>query len=118
MSRKLVKAANEKDQKSILKYTKVNEVECTSQNKELDDTSALTSTERCSKLKDTTPTPKRKRSHGSSPTNIEGSKPTKFLNMTRTLEEIKPADNATPSPKDTELDEDESTLSPELAKLE
>ena len=38
--------------------------------------------------------------------------------MTRTPEEIKPADNATPSPKDTELDEDESTLSLELAKLE
>ena len=47
MSKKLVKAANEKDQKSILKYTKVAKEECITHSEELRDTSALISTERC-----------------------------------------------------------------------
>ena len=38
--------------------------------------------------------------------------------MSRTPDEKSPALNLTPVPQDNELDEDESTLSPELAKLE
>ena len=60
MSKKLAKAANEKDQKSILKYTKVTEEEegCTTQGEGQRDTTVLISAERGIKLKDTTPTPK------------------------------------------------------------
>ena len=62
MSKKLAKAANEKDQKSILKYTKVTEEECITQGEGQHDTSVLISAERGIKLKDATPTPKWKRS--------------------------------------------------------
>ena len=54
MSRKLTKAANEKDQKSILKYTEVEEDKCTTENKEATDIVAPISTERCTELKDAT----------------------------------------------------------------
>ena len=58
MSKKLAKAANEKDQKSILKYTKVTEEECTTQGEGQHDTTVLISAERGIELKDATPTPK------------------------------------------------------------
>ena len=118
MSKKPIKAANERDQKSILKYTKVAVTECIIQSEEPSDTSALISTERCTELKDATSTPKRKRSLGNSPVNSEGNKPAKCINMSRTPEEKSSALNLTPAPQDNELDEDVSTLSPELAKLE
>ena len=38
--------------------------------------------------------------------------------MSKTPEEKQPAQNVTPLPQDNELEENESTLSPELAKLE
>ena len=107
-----------KGTKSILKYTKANETECTTLSEEQSDISVLTSTERCIELKDATSSPKRKRSQENSPTTNEGSKPTKFLNMSKTPEEKQPAQNVTPLLQDNELEEDESTLSPELAKLE
>ena len=69
-------------------------------------------------LKDTTPTPKRKRSQGSPLNNSENSKPAKFINMSKTPEENRSAMNQTPPQHNNELEEDESTLSPELAKLE
>ena len=46
MSKKLVKAANEKNQKSILKYAKVTEEECIKEGEEQHDTTVLTSAER------------------------------------------------------------------------
>ena len=118
MSKKLAKAANEKDQKSILKYTKVTEEECTTQGEEQCDTTVLISAERRIKLKDATPTPKQKRSQGSPPHSSEDSKPSKVINMSKTPEENKPAVTQTSLQHNNELDEDESTLSPELAKLE
>ena len=118
MSKKLIKAANERDPKSILKYTKATGAECITPSEEHSDIPILTSTERYTELKDATSTPKRKRSQESSPTSNEGSKQTKFINMSRTLEEKQPTQNATPTPQDNETEEDESTLSLELAKLE
>ena len=118
MSKKLAKAANEKDQKSILKYTKVTEEEeeCTTQGEGQRDTTV--SAERGIELKDATPPPKRKRSQGSPPHNSEDSKPSKVINMSKTPEENRPAVTQTSLLHNNELDEDESTLSPELAKLE
>ena len=46
MSKKLVKAANEKDQKSILKYTEVAEDKCTTPSERSGDITALPSTEK------------------------------------------------------------------------
>ena len=118
MSKKLVKAANEKDQKSILKYMKVTEEECITQCEGQHDTSELISAERGIKLKDATPTPKWKRSQGSPPHNIEDSKPAKVINMSKTPEENRSAVTQTSLQHNNELDEDEATLSPELAKPE
>ena len=118
MSRKLVIAANEKDQKSILKYTKVEEDKYTTNNEEATDIVAPISTERCTELKDATPTQKRKRSQGYSPNGTEGSKPTKYINMSKTPEDKTTTTTLTPPTQDIDPDEDESTLSPELAKLE
>ena len=118
MSKKLVKAANEKDQKSILKYTKATEGECITQGEGQHDTSVLISTERGTELKDTTLTPKCKRSQGSPPHNIEDSKPAKVINMSKTPEENRTAVTQTPLQHNNDLDEDRATLSPELAKLE
>ena len=47
MSRKLVKAANERDQKSILKYTEIKENSNITDSEKGDDIVAPTSTERC-----------------------------------------------------------------------
>ena len=69
--------------KSILKYTKVEEDKCTTEDGEVTDIVAPISTERCTKLKDATPTQKRKRSQGNSPNCVEGSKPTKYINMSK-----------------------------------
>ena len=55
MSRKLVKAANERDQKSILKYTEIKENRNITDSEEGADIVAPTSTERNIELKDTTP---------------------------------------------------------------
>ena len=96
MSKKLVKAANERDKKSILKYTKVTEEECITQGEGQTDTSVLTSAERGIELKDTTPTPKWKRSQGSPLNNSKNSKPAKFINMSKTPEENRSAMNQTP----------------------
>ena len=65
MSKKLQKAANEKVQKSILKYAKVTEEECRIEGEghhDKADTTALESAESGTELKDATSTPKRKRS--------------------------------------------------------
>ena len=62
MSRKLVKAANERDQKSILKYTEAKENRNITDSEEGADIVAPTSTERYIELKDAPTTPKRKRS--------------------------------------------------------
>ena len=118
MSRKLVKAASKKDQKSILKYTKVEEDKCTTEDGVLTDIVAPISTEMCIELKDATPTQKRKRSQGNSPNSVEGSKPTKCINMSKTLEDKSTTTTQKPTPQYIDLDEDESTLSLELAKLE
>ena len=118
MSKKLVKAANERDQKSILKYTKVTEEECITQGEGQCDTSILTGAERVVELKDATPTPKWKRSQGNSPNNSADSKPAKLINMSKTPEENRSVVNQTSPQHNNELDKDESTLSPELAKLE
>ena len=66
MSKKLLKAANEKDQKSILKYAKVIEEECIKEGEgqhSTTDTTVLVSAEKGIKLKDTTSTPKKKKDH-------------------------------------------------------
>ena len=118
MSRKLVKAANEKDQKSILKYTKVEENSYTTDNEEGADIVAPISTERYTELKDTTPTQKRKRSQGYSCNSTEGSKLTKCINMSKTPEDNTTTRTLTRPAQDIDSDEDESTLSAELAKLE
>ena len=118
MSRKLVKAANEKDQKSILKYTKVEEDKYTTENEEATDIVAPISTERYTERKDATPTQKRKRSQGNSLNSAEGSKPTKYINMSKTSEDKTTTTTLTPATQDIDPDEDESTLSLELAKLE
>ena len=118
MSKKFIKAANARDQKSILKYTKETKAECIIPNEEPSDISVLTSTERYTELKDTTSTPKRKRSQECSPTISKGNKPTKFINMSKSPEEKQPMLNATLAPQGNEMEEDESTLSPELVKLE
>ena len=118
MSKKLAKAANERNQKSILKYTKLTEEECTTQGEGQCDTSVLTSAERGIELKDAILTPKRKRSQGNSPNNSEDSKPAKFINMSKTPEENRSAVNQAAPHHNNEIDEDEVTLSPELAKLE
>ena len=60
MSRKLIKAANEKDQKSIKKYTKVAENNDTIETEKRIDIVAPISTERDMELKDVTPAQKRK----------------------------------------------------------
>ena len=81
MSKKLQKAANEKDQKSILKYAKVTEEECRKEGEvhhDKTDTTALESAEGGTELKDATSTPKRKRSQVSPTHNSEYSKPSKF----------------------------------------
>ena len=122
MSKKLLKAANEKDQKSILKYAKVTEEECRKEGEgqhNTTDTTVLASAERGIELKDATSTPKRKRSQGSPTHNSEYSKPSKFINMSKTPEENRPGVTQTSPQHNYEKDEDdESTLSPELAKLE
>ena len=121
MSKKLLKAANEKDQKSILKYAKVTEEECRKEGegqRDTTDTTVLTSAERGIELKDATSTPKRKRSQGSPTYNSEYSKPSKFINMSKTPEEHRPGVTQTFLQHNYDQDEDESTLSPELAKLE
>ena len=118
MSKKLAKAANKKDQKSILKYTKVEEDKCISQGEGSGDIVAPTSADRLIELKDATPSQKRKRSQGNSPTSIEGSKPTKCINMSKTPDGKSTTTNQTPVIQENDMDEDESTLSPELAKLE
>ena len=122
MSKKLQKAANERDQKSILKYAKVTEEECIKEGEghhEKTDTTALESVEIGTELKDATSTPKRKRSQVSSTHNSEYSKPSKLINMSKTPEENKQDITQTASQHYYEKDEDdESTLSPELAKLE
>ena len=118
MSRKLVKAANERDQKSILKYTEIKENRNITDSEEGADIVAPTSTERYIKLKDATLTPKRKRSQGYSPNSTENNRPTKFINMSKTLDENTTARTLTPPTQDTDPEDDESTLSPELAKLE
>ena len=90
MSKKLQKAANEKDQKSILKYAKVTEEECRIEGEghhDKADTTALESAE--SGLKDATSTPKRKRSQVSPSHNSDYSKPSKLINMSKTPEENK-----------------------------
>ena len=70
-------------------------------------------------LKDATSTPKRKRSQVSPTHNSEYSKPSKFINMSKTPEENKQGVTQTASQHYYEKDEDdESTLSPEHAKLE
>ena len=61
MSKKLIKAADEKDQKSILKYAKVTEEECIKEGEGQCDTTVLTSVERGIELKDATSTPKKKK---------------------------------------------------------
>ena len=118
MSRKLVKAANERDQKSILKYTEIKENRNITDSEEGADIVAPTSTERYIELKDATPTPKRKRSVGYSPNSAENNRPTKLINMSKTPDENMTARTLTPPTQDTDPEEDESTLSPELAKLE
>ena len=118
MSKKLEKAANERDQKSILKYAKVTDKECIIQGEGQRDTSVLISAERGVELKDATPTPKWKRSQGSPPHNSKNSKPAKVINMSKTPEENKPTMTQTPQQHNNEMDEDEATLSPELVKLE
>ena len=107
MSKKLAKAANEKDQKSILKYTKVIEEECITQGEGQHDTTVLISAERGIELKDATPTPKQKRSQGSPPHNSEDSKPSKVINMSKTPEEKRPAVTQTSLQHNNELDKDE-----------
>ena len=104
MSKKLVKAANEKDQKSILKYTKVTEEECITQGEGQRDTSVIISAERGIELKDATPTLKRKRSQGSPPHNIEDSKPAKVINMSKTPEEKRSAVTQTSLQHNNELE--------------
>ena len=122
MSKKLQKAANEKDQKSILKYAKVTEEECRKEGEghhDKTDTTTLESAESGTELKDATSTPKRKRSQASPTHNSEYSKPSKLINMSKTPEENKQDVTQTASQHYYEKDEDdESTLSPELAKLE
>ena len=122
MSKKLQKAANERDQKSILKYAKVTEEECIKEGEghhEETDTTALESAEIGTELKDATSTPKRKRSQVSPTHNSEYSKPSKLINMSKTPEENKQDVTQTASQHYYEKDkDDESTLSPELAKLE
>ena len=122
MSKKLQKAANEKDQKSILKYAKVTEEECRKEGEghhDKTDTTALASAESGTELKDAMSTPKRKRSQVSPTHNSEYSKPSKFINMSKTPEENKQGVTQTASQHYYEKDEgNESTLSPELAKLE
>ena len=118
MSRKLIKAANKKDQKSIKKYTKVAENNDTIETEKRIDIVAPISTERDTELKDVTPAQKRKRSHGYSPNSTEGSKPTKCINMSKSPEDKNTTTNLTSDTQDNDLDEDETTLSPELAKLE
>ena len=118
MSRKLVKAANERDQKSILKYTEIKENSNITDSEKGDDIVAPTSTERRIELKDATLTPKRKRSQGYSPNSTENNRPTKFINMSKTPDENTTARTLTPPTQDTDPEDDESTLSPELAKLE
>ena len=71
MSKKVVNAANEKDQKSILKYTEVEEDKCTMPSERSSDITTPKSTERFAELKDATPTQKRKRSQGNSPVNSD-----------------------------------------------
>ena len=87
MSRKLIKAAKESNQNSILKYTEVKEHPNIADSEEGSDTVAPVSTERYTELKDATPTPKRKRSQGYSPNSVENSRPTKCINMSKTPEE-------------------------------
>ena len=119
MSKKLLKAANEKDQKSILKYAKVTEEECRKEGEgqhNTTDTTVLASAEKGIELKDAMSIPKRKRSQGSPTNNSEYSKPSKFINMSKTPEENRPGVTQT-SPQH-KYEEDKSTLSPELAKLE
>ena len=92
MSKKLQKAANEKDQKSILKYAKVTEEECRIEGEghhDKADTTALESVESGTELKDATSTPKRKRSQVSPSHNSDYSKPSKLINMSKTPEENK-----------------------------
>ena len=98
MSRKLIKAANESNQKSILKYTEVKENRNIADSEEGSDTVAPVSTERYTELKDTTPTPKRKRSQGYSPNSAENSRPTKCINMSKTLEDNTTTRTLTPPP--------------------
>ena len=70
-------------------------------------------------LRDAMSTPKRKRSQVSPTHNSEYSKLSKFINMSKTPEENKQGVTQTASQHYYEKDEDdESTLSPELAKLE
>ena len=122
MSKKLQKAANEKDQKSILKYAKVTEEECRKEGEghhDKTDITAPASVESGTELKDATSTPKRKRSQVSPTHNSKYSKLSKFINMSKTPEENKQGVTQTASQHYYEKDEDdESTLSPELAKLE
>ena len=122
MSKKLQKAANEKDQKSILKYAKVTEEECRKEGEghhDKTDITAPASVESGTELKDAMSTPKRKRSQVSPTHNSKYSKPSKFINMSKTPEENKQGVTQTASQHYYEKDEDnESTLSPELAKLE
>ena len=114
MSRKLIKAANESNQISILKYTEVTENRKIEDSEEGSDTSTESNTE----LKDATSTPKRKRSQGYSPDSAEISRPTKCINMSKTPEENKTTKTLTATNQDIDPEEDETTLSPELAKLE
>ena len=114
MSRKLEKATSEKDKKK-LRYTKV---KCTTAIEDIGDINALTSTQRFTEFKDATPTPKRKRSQGSSPISGECTKPSKVLNMSKSPEEGHSENNITPAQPDIDEEDNELTLSQELAKLE
>ena len=118
MSKKLIKAANERDQKSILKYTKATKANYIIHSKENSDITVQTSTERQIELKDITSTPKRKRSQETSPTISEYSKPSKLINMSRSPVEKETVQDLRSGPQENEMEEDESTLSLELAKLE
>ena len=118
MSKKLIKTANERDQKSIFKYTKATEANYIIHSKENSDITVLTSTERQIELKDITLIPKRKRSQETSPAVSECSKPSKLINLSRSPVEKETVQDLRSGPQKNEMEEDESTLSPELAKLE
>ena len=116
--KKVNQSSERKGSEEYKKYTKVAENNETIKTEKRIDIVAPISTERDMELKEVTPAQKRKRSHGYSPNSTEGSKPTKCINMSKSPEDKNTITNLTSDTQDNDLDEDETTLSPELAKLE